>query len=154
MISDINKGRWFAAVQFFILAFVLVFAYSWHDRSSGILWLRYSGAVITIIGIVIGLIAVFAYGQRVTPNPFPLKEAKLKTTGIYSKVRHPMYLAAIIVITGWSLMFFSVISLFFPLIALSFLIIKINFEEKQLIKKFPDYLQYKEKSYHLFPYIY
>jgi protein-S-isoprenylcysteine O-methyltransferase Ste14 len=154
MITDINKGRVFAVIQFCILISALVFTFAWHERNPELIWLHYSGGLVVLAGIVIAVLSVYTYGQMVTPNPYPLKEVELRTTGIYRKVRHPMYLGVLIAIIGWCMMFFSIISIFFPLTALMFLIVKINFEEKQLIKRFPEYLLYKEKSYRLFPYIY
>lgn len=70
---------------------------------------------------------------------------KIVTTGIYSKLRHPIYLSLILMYIGIGLIFNSWISIFFALIlspSWGFIALK---EEKELTCKFrEDYEKYKK----------
>lgn len=154
MITDLNKGRIFAVLQFVLLCIVLLGAMLFHERDLKLMWLHYTGIAIAAAGLIFAVVAVLNYGQMVTPNPYPLEKAELRTTGIYSKIRHPMYFSVLIIICGWSIMFFSLVSVVFPFLAFGFLMIKIRFEEKRLMMKFPGYKEYMSKTYRLIPFIY
>lgn len=91
------------------------------------------------------------FNQRITPNPYPLDNAILRTEGLYKFVRHPLYLSVLIIIIGWCMYSYSIISILCPIAALIFLIFKIKFEEKQLNDKFPEYKEYQKRSYHFYP---
>ena len=154
MMNPKNKGRMFAIIQFVLLGLILVLSYYLKQDYSSNMILYYSGWVIIFIGLSIGVIAVISYGQMVTANPYPLKEVQLRTSGIYGLVRHPMYLAALFFVIGWCILFFSYYAIIFPLFTIIFLMIKIKFEESQLVEKFPEYKAYQNKTSRLFPLIY
>lgn len=154
MISNKNKGKIFAVIQFTLLCVIFITSYFIHSDNLSNSTLHYTGGIFIITGFVIAVLAVITYGQMVTPNPYPLSNITLRTNGIYGYVRHPMYLGAFILILGWCLLFFSYYSIVFPLITLIFLAIKMNFEEKHLAEKFPEYKSYQNKTSKLFPYIY
>lgn len=77
---------------------------------------------------------------------------RLVTSGVYGKVRHPIYSADIVL--GWSLFFFhpDVRFLIGAHLAMFVFLFWIWLEEKALIEKFGDqYLKYKRKVPKLFP---
>ena len=154
MMNPKNKGRVFAIIQFVLLGLILILSYYLKQDYSSNTILHYSGWVIIFIGLLIGIIAVVSYGQMVTANPYPLKEVQLRTSGIYGVIRHPMYLAALVFVIGWCILFFSYYCNYLSVIYFAFLMIKIKFEESQLVEKFPDYKTYQKKSSRLFPLIY
>ncbi len=110
--------------------------------------------VFLIMGIVIVLIALFTFKQRVTPNPVPLETAKLSTKGIYGIIRHPMYSSVIFFIIGFSLFERAYFTFLLNIVVVFFLAAKIKFEEKHLTEKFPQYKLYQSKTKKLIPFIY
>lgn len=115
---------------------------------------KITGIVLMAAG-ALGLIAsVISLGTALTPNPVPLERAKLKTTGLYGLVRHPVYFFGVVFFIGFNLFHAAYFSSVF--LALFFLFIdkKSSFEESQLIEKFPEYRAYMTKTKKLIPFIY
>jgi len=80
---------------------------------------------------------------------------RLITNGIYTHIRHPLYLGEISRNLGTALLFSSLYGLIVMIIANIFLLIRIEIEEKMLIGEFgQEYEEYKEKTKKLLPYIY
>jgi len=150
------KGRVLASIQFVLLFLIISSAlieHTHHER-------RYSETVniISIVLIVTGLITaaltLIEFKQYMTPNPVPLDNAHLRTGGIYSFVRHPMYLSVILLILGGTLYLGAYLTLVLDLIAVIFLVFKISFEEKMLAAKYTAYDDYKKKTKKLIPFIF
>lgn len=114
--------------------------------------------IISVIFLILGFLTVSAalisFRQMITPNPVPLDSAELRTGGIYSYIRHPMYTSVILVFIGFSLFMNAYIMFFSNIVVVIFLIIKINFEESRLLEKFQDYDAYRKKTKRLIPFIY
>jgi protein-S-isoprenylcysteine O-methyltransferase Ste14 len=79
---------------------------------------------------------------------------KLIDTGLYSVVRHPMYLAAIILYLSSSLVLGSLYALI-PMMLLPFLLgFRVINEEKVLVTGLPGYEEYRKKvKYRIIPFI-
>lgn len=78
---------------------------------------------------------------------------KLINTGIFSKIRHPMYLSNFIMMIGVLLMSKNGWIVFFNSIFSASLLFRIPFEEDTLIKQFPNYIETMPK-YRIIPLIY
>lgn len=73
-------------------------------------------------------------------------------TGVFSCVRHPIYLAAVFLYGGFIFTTLSLVSLAFFVVIFIFYDYLATFEEKQLERKFGrEYLTYKEKTPKWFP---
>ena len=82
------------------------------------------------------------------------KDQKVIDTGLYGIVRHPMYLATIILFLAMPLVLGSWISFVLMLLYPAVLVIRIAGEEKVLENGLPGYREYKKKvKYRLFPFI-
>ena len=83
------------------------------------------------------------------------KNQKVIDTGLYSIVRHPMYMATLILFLSMPLVLGSIIS-FLVFLIYSFIIIKrLKNEEEFLEKELDGYSEYKKKvKYRLIPFIY
>lgn len=151
-----TKGRILAVIQFVIL--VIIFAHAFTERTRH--QYEYSAVIyiISLVLIAVGIISVIftliEFKQIMTPNPVPLDNQQLRTGGIYSLVRHPMYFSVILLLTGGALYLQAYFTLIFVFIAVIFLIYKIRFEERMLLEKFPSYKEYQTKTKRLFPFIY
>lgn len=111
------------------------------------------GVCMMFTGLFIGLIANFYLGENFTPFVTPKKNGKLITSGIYGIVRHPIYTAAIILAFGWTIYCGSILGFVLSIILIFVLDGKAK-EEKLLIKKFPEYAEYKSHVKKMIPFIY
>jgi protein-S-isoprenylcysteine O-methyltransferase Ste14 len=74
------------------------------------------------------------------------------TTGVYSFVRHPLYLGCLLMMLGAPLMIGSLFGLIISLVALPALIYRIIGEEKMMLEELDGYKEYMEKvKYRLIP---
>ncbi|MBN1416112.1 MAG: isoprenylcysteine carboxylmethyltransferase family protein [Bacteroidales bacterium] len=102
--------------------------------------LRIAGIIIGLSGIIIVAIATFQKkGYSETDQ--------LIKTGIYSRIRNPMYLGIIFIHIGLPLLFGSMITLLSALIWIPMIVLWKYWEEKHLEKKFGEqYMDYKRKT--------
>ena len=113
------------------------------------------GIFVEASGIFLALLAIYEIKiKNVNITPTVKQGAELVTTGIYRIVRHPMYIAQIIAVAPLIYDCFSYSRLAAIIILSVNLIVKLNFEEKQLIKAFPEYIEYKNKTWRLLPFLY
>jgi protein-S-isoprenylcysteine O-methyltransferase Ste14 len=80
----------------------------------------------------------------------------LVTTGIYSQVRHPVYLSYVLFLVGYCTILQSFVSLVISVVSCTIWVKnRINIEEKMLIEKFGDrYQAYQHKTKKIIPFIY
>ncbi len=103
------------------------------------------GILIIIIAFIIILVSIKDLGRNLSPFPRPIDNSNLVTTGIYRFTRHPMYYSLIFISIGVFIIKLSIYYLFLT-ITLAFIIkFKIALEEKYLMKKFKNYLLYKNE---------
>ena len=75
-------------------------------------------------------------------------------SGLYGIVRHPMYLATVLLFLMMPLVLGSVISLLFMLAYIPIIVKRIHNEEQVLEKGLPGYREYKKRvRYRLLPFI-
>lgn len=80
---------------------------------------------------------------------------RLITNGIYSHIRHPLYLGEMTRNLGFAILFSSLYGFVVMILANIFLILRIEIEEKMLIAEFgPEYEEYKKKTKKLLPHLY
>lgn len=117
--------------------------------------------VIVIIASIIFIFSYILYAEVIRENEFlsrtieVQKNQKIIDTGLYGIIRHPMYLASILMFLSMPIILGSVYSfiifLNYPLI----IIIRINNEEKVLENELKGYKEYKNKvKYRLIPFIF
>ena len=137
----------------FLLGFFIAglnYRYSWTNISN----------TIVIISSILFLISYIIYGEVLRENAYLYrtikvdKKQKLVDTGLYGIVRHPMYFATIILFLTIPLILNSIISFIIFLVYPILIIIRINNEEKVLLKELKGYTEYKKKvKYKLIPFI-
>jgi protein-S-isoprenylcysteine O-methyltransferase Ste14 len=103
--------------------------------------LRITGMVVGASGIFIGIVATFqkkGYSEA----------DQLVKTGIYSKLRNPMYLGIIAIHIGLPLFFECMITLLSAVIWIPMIFLWKFWEEKHLVNKFgEEYIRYKKKTW-------
>jgi protein-S-isoprenylcysteine O-methyltransferase Ste14 len=73
-------------------------------------------------------------------------EGDLITTGIYSKIRHPMYLGFILWSIGFPIFFGALFSFILSFLFIGNILFWRYLEEKELIERFADYQEYKKTT--------
>lgn len=86
--------------------------------------------------------------------PDVMKDAKLITTGPFRFIRHPMYLGLFLYLLPLVIEYFSYLRLAVLIIFVINMIIKMYYEEKLMLLKFPQYAEYMKHSKRIVPYIY
>jgi protein-S-isoprenylcysteine O-methyltransferase Ste14 len=109
------------------------------------------GAVLCAVGLFIMLSAFVSIGGAIQIAPEPRPGGKLVTSGIYKVLRHPIYTAILIVVAG---LFFRkpTVPIFVATsVVIAFLIVKSRFEEKLLLRRYPEYADYKRRTWGIAP---
>lgn len=152
-----ERGEYLVAIQGIILiGFVLLPVYPIPEltaikSSIGIYVVAFSLDAIAVFLMVKGLIDL---GDNLTPLPYPKDKSNLVRSGVYSIVRHPLYSGLICIALGWTIFWVSLSHLIATIILFLFLDYKSRQEEKWLIEKHPEYLEYKQQVKKLIPKVY
>ena len=115
-----------------VLQFVLVIALVVVPRREPSWPTSILGALIVLIGVVLGFAAFRALGSALTPTPVPIADAGLRTNGLYAYVRHPMYSAVLLLVTGYLVAFGSLWSVGVALALIVFFWLKSRWEDRLL----------------------
>ena len=117
--------------------------------------IRWLGVVLYALGGVFRIWPVFVLGRRFSGLVAIQPDHKLVTTGIYSVIRHPSYLGALIMVLGWALAFRSTLGVLLACLILWPLLLRINAEEAFLRSHFgQEYDAYCRRTSRLIPGIY
>jgi protein-S-isoprenylcysteine O-methyltransferase Ste14 len=102
--------------------------------------IRYAGISLFVIGMVIFLMALF------TIKTFESYEGDLITKGIFSKIRHPMYLGFIFWLIGLPIYFGALYAFILAFVFIANVLFWRYIEEKELVKRFSTYMDYKKTT--------
>lgn len=115
---------------------------------------------VSVVAAVLFLAAYAMYAEVLRENTYLSRtievqeDQKVIDTGLYGVVRHPMYLATVLMFLAMPLVLGSLISFLIMLFYLPIIAKRIRNEEQVLEEGLPGYLGYKKKvKYRLFPYI-
>ena len=143
----------------YILNFAFIFF-----QFGGIFYLLFTGPVfapepllliVEVLGILLAFWAVISMKlNNINILPDLKKEAKLVKSGPYSLIRHPMYLATVVVFTALLISEFSYFRLVAYLVLWIDLLFKLNYEEKLLQSAFNEYTDYQKNTHRILPFIY
>jgi len=115
----------------------------------------YLGLFILVFGVSIGLLAIQAHKSgNFNIRPDIKENCELVTDGIYSYIRHPMYLSVLVSMFGIAVMYFTYYEfvLFFFLFVT--LLIKMFYEEHLWHCHNPLYAEYIQKTKRLIPFVF
>ena len=117
-------------------------------------------AWVTIAGTVIFLLAYLLYAEVLRENEYlsrtiEVQEGqKVVDTGLYGIVRHPMYMATVLLFLAMPIILGSIFSFVIMLVYLPIIAKRIRNEEKVLEEGLDGYKQYKERvKYRLIPFV-
>ena len=100
------------------------------------------GPATMVGGLGLTIASVGNMGNALSPWPTPAKGGKLVTTGLYEKMRHPMYTGLICTLLGYSILLSSAPRLILTGLLWAFLNAKADEEEKYLKEAYPEYEAY------------
>lgn len=81
----------------------------------------------------------------------PYSELSFRTPGLYKVVRHPIYVAWLL--TFWCTPIMTAAHLLFALMTTAYILIAVQLEERDLIRAFPEYENYRRRVPMLIPFI-
>ena len=113
------------------------------------------GIMLEFAGIFLGVLAIY---QMKVGNfnviPVPKVEGLMVTHGIYKYLRHPMYLAQLMVFVPLISEHYSHFRLIVWFVLLINLLFKLHFEERLLKAHFEGYADYMKTTWCLVPFVY
>jgi protein-S-isoprenylcysteine O-methyltransferase Ste14 len=148
-----DRGTGWVVVQFTLMFAVLAAGPLWRAQWSG-WWHWMPGGVLVLLGAWAGLRGDRHLGAYRTPFPKPKADGQLVTSGIYAHVRHPLYLAVILLGFGWALLWRSVPALAVAAAQMPFFDAKARREERWLRQKYLEYQSYARRVSRFIPGVY
>ena len=145
--DDLQKGKRLVFLQFALIIVLAIFPDSLDVDPT----LEYVGIAMIAIGVVTLFAGFRGLGKSLTANPVPNADGVLVTTGIYSIVRHPIYLGLLIITLGLVISS-GVWAQIIVWVALAVLLTyKMRWEEVLLTAKYKGYADYMTKVPGLVP---
>jgi len=124
----------------FTLSSVLIIYSYYYDQ-----YYNYVGILFMAVGLLLWWWGKLTLGDAFTMLP---KAKMLVIKGIYSKVKHPIYIGLSLVLMGWSVFLWSGFLTIFTLVTIIILFTRAYFEEKALLKKYgKKYQKYKDDTW-------
>ncbi|HEX4929719.1 MAG TPA: isoprenylcysteine carboxylmethyltransferase family protein [Gaiellaceae bacterium] len=139
--SSSGKGAAWVWAQFALIAAVLalgIFPPIWPEA------LRITGFLMLLAGIGLAIWAGRTLGTALTPYPRPSERATLVEHGPYGLVRHPIYVAGLLVFLGYGLLSSIPATAAVPFLAVLWHF-KAGVEERHLAARFPGYDEYRRR---------
>jgi protein-S-isoprenylcysteine O-methyltransferase Ste14 len=135
------------------LTFVIVFTsmlllwMSWFGMCSFDIYKIPPTGILKLLGVVLSSIGVIVFlTALLTIKTLESYEGDLITKGIYSKIRHPMYLGFILWLIGFPIFFGAIFSSVLSLFFIANVLFWRYLEEKELNKRFTAYSDYKKMT--------
>jgi protein-S-isoprenylcysteine O-methyltransferase Ste14 len=133
-------GTWVVA-QFALMIAGMAAGPIWREQWHG--WPAFAaGIVLLLLGVWLGMRGKRDLGLNRTPFPQPKQDGQLITTGIYARLRHPLYASVIALGFAWALLWRSWPALGLAVAQVLFFDAKARREERWLRERFPDYTAY------------
>lgn len=105
-------------------------------------------------GVAVSLAAYGALRSTFSPFPRPIDGGHVVASGIYRRVRHPMYVGVVLGGMGWSIATGSAAGLAITAGLAVLFDIKARLEEAWLTARYPDYAAYRSRTRRFIPGVY
>lgn len=142
-------GRWVVAQSALLVAVVLIAPlFPWEWQHPGTIPV---GIALFALGGWVGLAGVRALGRNRTACPQPLADSVLVQSGIYARVRHPLYSSLMFASVGWAVGWASWAGLVAAGALTLLLHAKATREEHWLHERYPAYRDYARRVNRFLP---
>ena len=159
--SQTQKADWF----YFIIPATLIWLAglaitAWDFRQAQrtvwpFAWHHYLGLGLMVAGVAIRRLARWTLGRHFSWRLRTLNGHKLVKAGMYRYIRHPAYTGDLMFQFGIPIFFASLYGLLVMLLLIPCLVNRIVIEEKMLVEQSgPEYLNYRQSTKKLIPYVY
>jgi protein-S-isoprenylcysteine O-methyltransferase Ste14 len=112
---------------------------------------------LVVLSVIVLALAVYAYWSVNQTLPFitpaPNTQANLVESGIYARVRHPIYTAVLLGALGLALAHGHLVPLLLVLILAAFFTSKSRYEEQMLHAAYPSYAAYMQRTGRFLPFL-
>ena len=143
-------GEGWVVLQFLLLAAIAAAGFAevyWPESVESFLVVL--GLVIAVAGLLLLALGAVALGRSLTPFPRPREGSHLRRTGIYGRVRHPIYGGLMLATLGWSLAA-APLGLLPTALLVALFDLKSRREEAWLAERYPEYEPYRASTPHRF----
>lgn len=153
-----SRGQGWVAGQMLLIFLEGVVSYPSFDAlppASPTAWLSLgAGAVLFVAGLWLAYRGIGELGPNLSALPAPVDDGELVVSGIYRRVRHPIYAGVIAVALGWAFFVVSPAALVMALVLAGWLDLKSRREEVWLAERYPAYAAYRTGTARFVPGIY
>jgi len=111
------------------------------------------GLPLIVAGMFLAVRGIRDLRDALTPLPYPRAGAELVETGVYARVRHPIYGGLIVASVGWGALTASPVALALAAALFGFFELKSRREEIWLAERFEGYAAYRTRTRRLIPWI-
>ncbi|MDD5363123.1 MAG: isoprenylcysteine carboxylmethyltransferase family protein [Ignavibacteria bacterium] len=140
------KSAVYVIIQFAVIFLIIISGKSLPEN------VFISGFFILFSSLGIWALIIIKFNFNIAPDP--VKNITLVKTGPYKFIRHPMYTSVLGITACMVYSDFSLIRLTLWLILFIDLSLKLNYEEKLLLDRIPDYIAYAETTKKIIPFIF
>lgn len=106
------------------------------------------GVPIAILGGILGITGVALFGAAVRSKQGFQETTGLVTTGVYSRLRHPMYLGILLIHLGFPLLTDSALSIFSAVLWAPQILLWKHWEDEELEERFGEtYRGYRRQTF-------
>ncbi len=141
-----GRGGWWVVAQvLMILAVALALGAGGPSLPGGNV-VSLAGIAVIVAGVVESALGLLQLGERLTPFPEPLDGGGMVHGGVYAAVRHPIYGGIVVAMVGAALFQLSAVGLGAGVIAGVFFWWKASREEARLLRRFPQYADYRART--------
>ena len=148
-----RRGEGWFALQLVLLAAVLLTGIFLGPNWAGAV--RFASAVAGLVliggGVGLAVLGTRDLGPSLSPMPRPNDDAVLVETGVYRRIRHPIYLGVAAAAIGWALLTASVVALALAVALALLLDLKARREEAWLSGRYSEYEAYRRRTHRFIP---
>ncbi len=153
--ENLEEQRYVVALSalMFVASFVVAglnYRYGWHRLPDVVVW----------TAAVVFLIAYALYAEVMRENAYLSRTVEIQQgqrlvdSGLYGIVRHPMYMATVLLFLSMPLILGSILSFVIMLVYIPLIALRIASEERLLKQGLPGYKEYTQRvKYRLIPYV-
>lgn len=150
-----SRASQFVVGQFVLFAMIAVSLFLFPRGDNTLL--RLVGVLLAVGGVVVLGLAMYAY-QRANAalphvEPTPDAKAELVTSGVYARVRHPIYTAVLLGGMGVALAHGHIAVIVLALLLVPFFTFKSRYEETLLRRAYPEYADYMKHTGRFLPFL-